>query len=216
MIHAAIFDLDGTLADTLPALLEGVNAALRHYGYPERSREELLLCINYGARELVRRAFPPDFPPERLDEAYDYYKECYARVWDLTTAPFDGIPEMLKNLKQNGIRIGCVSNKMDDITQKLVCRLFGEGFFDAVTGQAAFPTKPDPASTLDLLKRFGTLPEDAAFIGDSHIDMRTGKNAGCTPIGVAWGYRPESVLYEEGAAAVAHTPGELEKLLLAL
>ena len=216
MIRAAIFDLDGTLADTMPALQNAMNAALHHFGCPERTREELLLCINYGSREFVRRAFPVDFPAERIDEALACYKSFYAHSWTMTETPFSGIMKMLATLKDRNIRIGCVTNKMEDITQQLMVRLFGEKFFDAVTGQGPFPPKPDPASTLAQLAGFGVLPEEAAFIGDSHIDMRTGKNAGCIPVGVAWGYRPEAVLRAEGAAEIAKTPEELQTILLSL
>jgi len=216
MIRAAIFDLDGTLADTMPALREGMNAALRHYGCPEHTVEELYLCINYGSREFVRRAFPEDFPSDKIDEALAYYKSCYARVWHITKELYPGIRNMLDNLKRNNIRIGVVTNKMNDITQLLIVQLFGEGYFDAVIGQGLYATKPDPAAPLAMLAGFGVKPEEAAFIGDSHIDIRTAKNVGCAPIGVAWGYRPEEVLMEEGAAAVAHTAEELEKILLSI
>jgi len=178
MIRAAIFDLDGTLADTMPALREGMNMALAHYGFAEKSREELLLCINYGSREFVRKAFPDDFPEEKLDEALAFYEDCYAQVWQKTDTLYPDIRELCDKLKALGFKLGVITNKMHFITVPLVEKLFGKGYFDDVIGQGEFPTKPDPVSTLVMLSRFGVEPCEAAFIGDSHIDMRTAKNAG--------------------------------------
>ena len=213
MLRAAIFDLDGTLADTMEALGEGMNRALAHYGCPQRTREELLECINYGSREFVRRAFPADFPQDKIDEALIYYKARYAEVWQKTEVPYPGVYELLDKLKALGFKIGVVTNKMHEITVPLTEKLFGEGYFDAVIGQGPYEPKPDPASTMAVLEAFGVEQSEAAFIGDSHIDMRTAKNSGLTAIGVAWGYRPESVLWDEGADAVAHDADELFELL---
>lgn len=214
MIRAAIFDLDGTLADTMDALREGMNMALVHYGCKERSREELLECINYGSREFVRRAFPEDFPPEKIDEALIYYKARYAEVWQKTEEPYPGIRELLDKLKSLGFKIGIVTNKMHEITVPLAERMFGAGYFDAVIGQGPYEPKPAPDSTLAVLKQFGVEQSEAVFIGDSHIDMRTAKNSGIAAIGVAWGYRSESVLWDEGADAVAHDAEELFEILM--
>ena len=213
MIRAAIFDLDGTLADTMDALREGMNMALVHYGCEPRSREELLECINYGSREFVRRAFPDDFPPEKIDEALIYYKARYAEVWQKTEVPYPGVYELLARLKALGFKIGIVTNKMHEITVPLAERLFGKDFFDGVIGQGPYEPKPDPASTLAMLEAFGIDQSEAAFIGDSHIDMRTAKNSGLAAVGVAWGYRSETVLWDEGADAVAHDAEELLEIL---
>ena len=215
MIRAAIFDLDGTLADTMDALREGMNMALVHYGCNERTREELLECINYGSREFVRRAFPADFPPDKIDEALIYYKARYAEVWQKTEEPYPGIYELLDRLKALGFKLGVVTNKMHEITVSLVEKLFGDGYFDAVIGQGPYEPKPDPESTLAVLAAFGVGADEVAFVGDSHIDMRTAKNSGLMAIGVSWGYRSESVLWDEGADAVAHDAEELFDILTA-
>lgn len=215
MIRAAIFDLDGTLADTMPALREGMNMALAHYGFPERSREELILCINHGSREFLRRAFPEDFPEEKIDEALAFYTQCYAQVWHKTETLYPNIRELTDKLKALGFKLGVITNKMHEITVPLIEQLFGKGYFDDIIGQGEFPTKPDPISTLVMLSRFGIEPCEAAFIGDSHIDMRTAKNAGLTAIGVAWGYRSEEVLWNEGADCVAQTADEVFEFIMA-
>ena len=126
MIRAAIFDLDGTLADTMPALREGMNMALAHYGFAEKSREELLLCINYGSREFVRKAFPDDFPEEKLDEALAFYEECYAQVWQKTDTLYPDIRELCDKLKALGFKLGVITNKMHFITVPLIEKLFGK------------------------------------------------------------------------------------------
>ena len=215
MIRAAIFDLDGTLADTMDALREGMNMALEHYGCEQKSREELLECINYGSREFVRRAFPADFPPEKIDEALIYYKACYAKVWQKTEEPYPGIRELLDKLKALGFKLGVVTNKMNEITVPLVEKMFGEGYFDAIIGQGPYEPKPDPASTRAVMEMFGVAEDETVFVGDSHIDMQTAKNSELMAVGVAWGYRSESVLWDEGADAVAHDADELFEILTA-
>jgi phosphoglycolate phosphatase len=215
---AAIFDLDGTLCDTIGDLRTSMNEMLRTVGFPEVSRETVIASINNGAREFVRGCLPEPVQQDedKLDRCLAIYKECYSRHYLDTTYAYVGMTELIAELRAAGFRLGVLSNKHDTMVKAIIYKLFGDDAFDdyAVWGQAFLPHKPDPAAAYYLAGVLHVRPDEVAFIGDSHIDISTALNAGMFPVGVSWGYRPAELLIETGAKAICNTPGELRKLLL--
>lgn len=214
--YGVIFDLDGTLAYTLDDIITAVNNMLSKLGYKTRTKAEILKFINNGARELVRRALPKlvqesEFIVDSALEVYgDEYKKCYLEK----THPYDGIIEVLEELKNDGVKIAVLSNKQDKFVKDIIYKLFGKNFFSCVQGQASgMPAKPDPTYSFSICKQMGVKPSNCFFVGDSDVDMKTAKNAGMTSIGVLWGYREKTVLEEADATFIAEAPVDLQEIL---
>lgn len=212
MIKAVIFDLDGTLADTILDLGQAMNGMLRRFGWKERTREELIERINRGARLFVARSMPDDayetIDDDIVTEALAVYSEIYSGCYNDKTAPFDGVPELLAKLKNDGYALGVLSNKQDTFVKMIVERLFPDTF-DFVLGQGKYPEKPCPDAALAISAELGVTPAECMFVGDSDIDMKTALNAGMYPMGVAWGYRSKAVLRDAGASFVADIPDDI-------
>jgi len=213
-IKAAVFDLDGTLADTMPALAVSVNKTLALYGRGKKTEKELYQCINYGTRELIRRAFDNTPEESMLDEAVKAYMDFYKEDFIITKEPYSGILQLLESLRGRGIKLGVLTNKPHEITLKLIDIIFGENYFDAVLGQGPFPPKPDPAASRFIAEKLGVRAEEVLFVGDSHIDVRTAKNAGFHFAGAGWGYKPKQTLIDEGAEYIAENREEIIKILI--
>ncbi|MBE6708787.1 MAG: HAD family hydrolase [Ruminococcaceae bacterium] len=217
MIKAVIFDLDGTLADTLEDLMTAMNGMLRHFGWPERTLEELRSFINRGARVFVARSMPEgswnNMNDPVVDEAIEVYNGCYDLCFNDKTAPFPGVPEAVARLKDAGLGLGVLSNKQDFFVKPMSEKLF-PGTFDVIRGQGEYPEKPEPTSAVVTARELGAEPDECVFVGDSDIDMKTAVNAGMYPIGVAWGYREPELLLEAGAAYIADTPEDLAEHIL--
>ena len=211
---AVFFDLDGTLADTFGDIAATVNRFLSEAGYPLRTDKEVLDAISFGRREFIQRSLPIGTPADEVDRAVKRYTELYQIHYMDTTAPYDGMPALVQKLKNAGIWVAVVTNKAHVNAVQMVEAIFPQGLFHRIRGLSDLPAKPAPDSALETAKFLGVDPADCAFVGDSELDMLTGRNAGMTPIGVSWGYRPVSVLTENGASAVAHTVDELEGILL--
>lgn len=210
---AAVFDLDGTLLNTLDDLADGVNEALAHFGYPRRTREEVRQFVGNGVLNLIVRALPHGESTPNFEEVYSYFRTYYAAHSTLKTAPYPGITEMLTALKKNGVKIAVVSNKFEAAVKEL-CKLYFGDLVDVAIGDLdTRPRKPAPDGTHAALREMGVLPEDAAFIGDSDVDIITGRNAGLTPIGVLWGFRDRNCLEEAGAELFAESADSLFSLL---
>lgn len=211
MVSAVIFDLDGTLADTMDDLKTAMNNMLKRLGYKTRSKPELLSFINRGARNFVKNSLPKVVQDSELilDSAMEIYEQEYARCYCECTYAYDGIKEALEGLKEKGIRIGVLSNKQDAFVKHICQKLFGKGFFKVTMGQTSLPTKPDPQGALLACKLLGAKPQNCIFVGDSDIDMMTAQNAGMTSIGVSWGYRSEDVLSRAGADYIVESTEEL-------
>lgn len=211
MIKALIFDLDGTLAHTLPAIAEGMNLALAELGYPEIDERQVYEFINLGARDYAKFSLPEQYRTDeaRVDALYAAYNRNYAKVYMHTNTTYDGIEDMIAALKGK-YPLAVNSNKQDEFVKSLVAQLFAPGTFAAAEGfRTDRAAKPDPAVPLQLAALMGAEPHECAYIGDSDVDVKTARNAGMHAIDVCWGYRPENVLYEMGAEIVAHTPSEL-------
>ncbi len=213
MIKALIFDFDGTLADTIPALCEGVNLTMRRFGYPEHTEDDIRRFINNGARMLIRRSMPhPDCDSEEtVSRVLADYNECYGLVYHHTETAYEGVAELISRL-HSSYRIGVLSNKQDEFVKKLCRQVLLPNSYDAAQGAVeGHPTKPDPYLPLLVCKELGVSPEECIMIGDSDVDLRTAENAGMLHIGVTWGFRSEQFLREAGVEHLAHTPRELEK-----
>jgi phosphoglycolate phosphatase len=208
MIKAIIFDLDGTLADTMPDLQTAMNNMLVRLGYRTRTRTELISAINKGAREFVRRSLPKDVSDVEfiLDSALETYTDEYSRCYCDNTAAFTGIEAVLMELKSQGIKLAVLSNKQDKFVKDIISKLFDKKLFSCVMGQGSYPTKPNPASALAIAKELGVKPYRTLFVGDSDVDMQTAKNAGMRSMGVSWGYREAEVLREAGATYIVRDP----------
>lgn len=211
MAYGIIFDLDGTLADTIDDIRNAINAMLVKLGYETRTKFEILQFINNGARELVRRSLPTAIQNEELilESALHIYEQEYAKAFCEKTRPFNGIHEVLTKLKEDKFKLAVLSNKQDAFVKTIVYKLFGDETFDVVRGQTSLPPKPDPASANIVAKELGVKQSKCIFVGDSDVDMKTATNAKMRPVGVDWGYRSKELLIEAGANYIASSPEEL-------
>lgn len=214
--RACIFDLDGTLADTLRSIAYFSNGALAEFGLPPIETEEYKRMVGNGADLLIRRMLDrvgAGFSEEetaRVRAEYDHRYE--SEPMKLVTA-YPGMPELLARLKAKGVKVGILSNKPDNMAKAVVAELYGT-LPDAVYGQReGVPIKPDPAGALDLAKELGVSPEEALYIGDTWVDMDTGRSAGMDTCGVLWGFRDREELLSHGAKYLAGTAEELEKII---
>ncbi|MDO4287036.1 MAG: HAD family hydrolase [Eubacteriales bacterium] len=213
MKKAVIFDLDGTLLNTLEDLRSAVNAALALRNLPPRSLEEVRCFVGNGVRNLMRRALPVGTSDADIDAALADFKQYYAAHIRDTTIPYDGIPELMEVLCKRGIKVGVLSNKMDSATQELIQHFF-PGKVDVIFGEHKdIPRKPDPTSCRLVMQQLGVKPEEVLYVGDSGTDMQTAKNAGLTAVGVTWGFRNREDLLQNGADYLVDAPVEIFRLL---
>ena len=211
MIKLVIFDLDGTLADTIDDLAGAVNRALARRGFPTHEPGAYKLMVGNGFRNLVIRALPEAYRSDALVEEFraeavaDYEKHCL----DLTR-PYEGVPELLDSLASRNLSLAILSNKPHAQTLKVTSGLFPATRFHIIRGETSeFPRKPDPSSALDIARRLDTLPSESAYLGDSDVDMRTARAAGMLALGAGWGFRGAAELAEAGAFAVLDAPGQM-------
>lgn len=229
MLKLIIFDLDGTLLDTLQDLAAATNEALAEFALPPLSADVYKQIVGMGARILMQRAvtrskatLPSDDPRQPManpdtGRMVDAFNRSYERRWADQTRPYPGIPEMLDRLTSSGAQLAILSNKPDAFTRKIAERYFPDGLFKTVLGMRPdLPGKPDPATTLALCRMAGVDPSEAALIGDSGSDMTAAVAAGAIPVGVLWGFRSEEELRSHGAKVLARSPAELESELLRL
>ena len=206
---AYIFDLDGTLLDTLPDLVRLTNMVLEERGWPLRSREEILSYVGHGGRHLIGCAAPADTPDAVLDEAFERWQDLYPQYGHALTRPYDGIPEMLEQLKAGGARLGVLSNKFNAATQSVIDEHF-PGVFDIVRGECEeFPRKPDPTGLLHMMDLMGVRADEAAYVGDSQGDIEVARRARVFPVGVTWGYRSVEALRAACPGAIVDSPSAL-------
>ena len=189
-----IFDLDGTILNTLDDLAGAVNFALRLHGFPTRSVNEIRTFIGNGVANLIRRAAPAEVSDDECAQMLADFKAEYAVHINVLTKPYPGIPEMLHTLRAAGMKIGINSNKYDAALQSL-CKSHFPGLYDAAAGEIeAALKKPDPTAALRMMRQLGVSPEETIYIGDSGVDLNTAKNAGCDAAWVSWGFRhPEDM-----------------------
>ena len=215
-IKAVIWDLDGTLLDTLTDLAASTNAALAQCGLPGRTKDEVRCFVGNGVRRLIERAVPPGTDGAMVQRVYDAFVAHYGAHSRDTTRPYDGVMEMLDALCAQGIRLAIVSNKIDFAVRELSAAYFGERMQVAVGDDPSRRRKPAPDSVLEAMRRLGVTREETVYVGDSDVDVLTAHNAGVTCCAVSWGFRPEESLRAAGAEHIAATPEELLATLLAL
>ena len=212
MKKAVIFDLDGTLADTIASITYCGNLALSRFGLPSFGEADYKRFVGDGAAMLVRRALQAagDERLEHFDQVYETYLEIFAKDCMYQVKPYEGICAMLEELKRLSVRIAVLSNKPDRDSLRVVEALFGKGYFDFVQGQREdIPRKPDPAGVYRIMEAFVLPAGDFLYVGDSGVDMKTGRAAGIFTVGVLWGFRDRKELVENGADAVISKPLEL-------
>ncbi len=193
-VLTAVFDLDGTLLNTIDDLMNATNQALEEYGFPTHPVEKYYYFVGSGARNLVRRALPPDVESSAYEAVYARYSALYEQHWNVCTRPYPGIPELLGQLRDMGVRMPVVSNKIHARTCQVIDAYF-PGVFDAVLGNRPdVPLKPDPAAVFEALELMGGSPADSFYLGDTSVDLETGKNAGIYTAGALWGFRPEEIV----------------------
>ncbi len=211
MKKAVIFDLDGTLLNTLDDLADSTNYALSRFGYPTRTIEEVRQFVGNGVAKLIERAIPEGKNNPNFEKCLAIFKENYAQNMYNKTAPYNGIIEMLSNLKSKGIKIAVVSNKFD-LAVKELCKKYFEGFIDFAAGEneaQGIKKKPAPDTVISVLNEFNFASEDAVYVGDSDVDIMTAKNSKMPCISVTWGFRYEKFLLENGATILINAPSEI-------
>ena len=212
LYRAAIFDMDGTLLDTLDDLAAAVNGALADHDLPRRSREKVRTIIGKGLPSLMRRAMPVGQRKKALFEAVlESARQHYARCWADSSEPYPGVAEMLDGLAGRGVTMGILSNKPDEFTGDMARRLLGDWTFaGGVLGvKPGGPVKPDPQAALEMAAHLGRPPKQVVFVGDSPMDMQTAVAAGMLPVGVSWGFCGVRSLINAGAALILDRPEEL-------
>ncbi len=215
MYRAVIFDLDGTLLNTLDDLAASTNAALRQFGYPERTVEEVRRFVGNGVRLLMVRALPQGEETPRFEEILAYFRQHYAAHCREATAPYPGIPALLARLRERGVRVAVVSNKFDAAVKDLCHAYFGGEVEVAVGESPAVAKKPAPDAVLAAMRELGVSPADAVYVGDSEVDVETARRAGLPCISVLWGFRDRAELVAHGATHFAPDTAALAALLLA-
>lgn len=211
-ITTVIFDLDGTLLDTLEDLKTSVNYALAACGMPLRTLNEIRQFVGNGVRNLMIRAVPGGEEDPALERAFEIFKQHYGAHCDDATKAYDGIPELLQALKDAGYALAIVSNKIDPAVKDLNSRYFPQ--VDVAIGdQEGLARKPEPDSVFLALRRLGRKKEEAVYVGDSDVDLMTARNAGLPCISVLWGFRDRGFLTEHGAKIFVEEPMEILQVL---
>lgn len=209
----AVFDLDGTLLDTLQDLTNSVNYALKNNGMPVRTLDEVRRFVGNGIRNLMIRAVPEGADNPKFDQVFEDFKEHYGIHCQDETKPYEGIMELCAELKRRGIKTAIVSNKADFAVKELQ-KYYFDGMIPVAIGEKeTVRKKPAPDTVFQALKELGADKDSAVYVGDSDVDIETAKNSGMDCISVTWGFRSEEFLREHGATVYAHDAKELEKLI---
>ena len=210
-----LFDLDGTLLDSLEDMKDSVNYVMRQFGFPEHTLEEVRSFIGNGIRKLIERSVPEGTDAETCESALAMYRAYYNDHCMVKTRPYSGISELLQSLKSDGYRLAIVSNKNEEAV-KLMRRHYFDQTIDIAAGQTdSIPKKPDPAMVSAALTALDSSPKRAVYVGDSEVDIQTAKNSGLDCIICLWGFRSEEFLLEHGAEMTVRDAGELEAALRA-
>jgi phosphoglycolate phosphatase len=214
MYKHVIFDLDGTLLNTIDDLADTGNHVCTLHGWPTHTVDAFKLMVGNGIPKLVERFAPQGTSQEMLDQAYQEFMDWYGVHKEDKTAPYAGMPEVAKALREAGVSIAVLSNKADVMAGPVVEHYY-PGIFPVVQGALpGLPTKPDPTLLYKLMERLGATREDTLFVGDSNVDIRTAKNGGLTGCGVLWGFRSREELEAAGADVIVSIPQELQDLIL--
>ena len=212
---AIIFDLDGTMLNTLDDLGNAMNRVLSDMGLPTHAIDDYRSFIGDGVEKLIKRALPVKNRDEvTIRTCIEAFLEDYHKNWNVNTRPYEGIPALLDALKERGLNIAVLSNKPHDTTNLCVTELLPMWRFDVVLGHRdGIPHKPDPSGALEISKRLNIQPEEFLYLGDSGVDMETAIAAGMFPVGVLWGFRGAEELEERGAQVLISHPLDVLNLL---
>jgi phosphoglycolate phosphatase len=213
--RAILFDLDGTLLNTLADIAQAANEALTLEGFPSHSEADYLRFIGDGIATTLRRALPPDRSDDaQVERCLANFQVTYGRGWNVHTRPYDGIPELLDALVAGGIMLAILSNKGDDFAKKIGESYLARWPFRAIVGlRPGVPRKPDPTAALEIAANLGLEPASCVFVGDSAVDMLTARAAGMFPVGVAWGFQRVEMLKAANAGAIIDHPSGLLEIL---
>lgn len=213
--RAVLFDLDGTLLDSLADIGESMNAALVEHGYPSHPIAAYKRMVGDGVAMLTRRALPEGHrDDETIAACARAMRRVYAERWRTETRPYAGIHDLVDELRKRGMVLAVLSNKPDDFTRTVIEHYFGSGRFARVVGErAGIPRKPDPAAALTIARELDVEPADWLYVGDTDTDMRTAVGARMHPVGAAWGFRPVEELTRSGAREIADHPADVLRIL---
>ena len=215
MYKLAVFDMDGTILDTLEDLKDSTNYALEKCGYPTRTYDEVRRFVGNGIRKLIERAVPEGLTVEQIDRVHEVFTEHYKVHCADKTKAYDGIKPLLEKLRASGVKTAVVSNKADYGVQEL-CKEYFDGLFDYAVGEReGIRRKPAPDAVNEALRVLGMSKSEAVYIGDSDVDFETAKNAELPCISVLWGFRDEEFLRERGATLFVHDPAEIYDIVMA-
>ena len=211
---AVLFDMDGTVLDTLDDLADSVNRSLREFGLPEVSRFQVGQSLGNGAKYLIRHCLPEGSDEALCEQVLSFYKPWYDAHCLIKTKPYDGILQLMETLRADGVSQAIISNKPDSAVQELA-EAFFPGLMDVVIGESpAVKRKPSPDTVLAASQQMGLMASDCVYIGDTEVDLETARNAGMDCIPVSWGFRTEEQLRAAGAEEIIRSPEELKKKLL--
>ena len=212
MFRLCIFDLDGTLTDTLDSLTYSVNLTLEEMGYPALERSKCRAFVGNGSRVLIEKALKAsgDTTLSRIEEGMEVYDRVFDANCTYHVTPYDGIVELLQALKEKGMKLTVLSNKPHRQAVHVVEEVFGKEMFDWVQGQQeGIPRKPDPYAAIQIAEKFGVKPEECVYIGDSEVDVATGTAARMKTLGVTWGFRSVEQLKEAGVTILLDRPVQI-------
>ncbi|NVL89691.1 MAG: HAD family hydrolase [Desulfobacterales bacterium] len=212
---AVIFDLDGTLLDTLEDIADSANSALMKYGFPVHEVDAYRYFVGEGMTTLISLALPAEKRNnDIIADCVKAFRENYSRNWNVNTRPYDGVPELLDALAARHVKMAILSNKPDDFTKHCTREFLPNRNFEMILGRRdGIPRKPDPVGALEIAESLNITPSRFLYLGDSAVDMKTAVRAGMFPVGALWGFRPLDELREHGARAVIERPMELLGLL---
>lgn len=214
MFKGIIFDLDGTLLNTIDDIADCCNSALIKNGFPPYSVEEYKHMVGNGVRKLIERAIPIEADAGTVDKVHYDFNELYKKNFLVKTAPYHGIDEMIRDLKDMGIKLGVLSNKPHMFTSEMVELMFPDRPFDVVSGQRdSIPPKPAPDGPLMELEVMGLTADESLYAGDSDVDIMTAKSSGMHSVGCTWGFRGERELRESGAEFIVNSPSEITEIV---
>lgn len=210
-----IFDLDGTLLNTLDDLADSTNIVMKAFGYPQHSKEDIRNFVGNGVAKLIERAIPNGKENKNYNKCLDMFKEIYPKNMYNKTAPYQGITDMLKNLKEKGLIIAVVSNKFD-LAVKELCEKYFPNLIDFCAGEnekEGIRKKPAPDTVLKVLEQYNLKNNDAIYVGDSEVDIQTAQNSNMPCISVSWGFKDREFLTNNGAEIIINTPTEITDIL---
>lgn len=215
MIKAVIFDLDGTLLDTLEDLANACNYALKSSGFETYDIKDYTRFVGNGRYKLIERIVPDKYKQDKeiINNVLRLFDTYYGKHMVDMTKPYDGIIEMIEELKERNMKIAVVSNKPHEFAEDVVRRYFGDSFEITYGQRPNHPTKPDPKTVYEVMESLNIKEDECIYVGDSDVDVNTAKNAGVKSVGVAWGFRGEGELREAGADFIIKTPIELLKIV---